>query len=443
MKLRILTLAFCVLSLSATAQKKLSLAEAIQIGLENNYDIRIETRNIEVARNNNALGEAGFLPDLTLSLTQSNRVTNIDNPTAFVGGDIVNVGINPVVNLNWTLFDGFRAQITKSRLENLQKDTEGNAAIVVQNTIQAIIQGYYTAVLEKERLKVFQRSLDLSREKYDYVKLKKDLGSAVTTDLLLEESNYLNDSTAYINQILTYRQALRTLNILLAEENINTDYQFTNSLTFEEIEYQLTLLYDKMTANNVNLKRQYVSQAILRDAVGIARAGMYPRVDLNLNFSDNISSQDVSGSTLSDAPQVPVTGTTINYGATFTITFNLFNGGRIKRAIQNAIIQEEIGNLRIENLELSLKRDMEAALDLYNTRRQLKGIATRTKEQAELNLSISEERYRSGTINSFDYRTVQNTYINAALSELQAIYNLIDANTQILRLSGGLVEEDE
>ncbi len=442
MKSIILTLSFLWLASTAFGQEKLSLGEAIETGLANNYDIKIEAKNIEAARNNNTIGEAGFLPTLSLSLNQSSTVTNIDNPTAFVGGDIINVGISPSVALNWTLFDGFRARMTKSRLENLQRDTEGNAAIVVQNTIQAIIQGYYSAVLEKERLSVFERSLALSREKFDYVKLKKELGSAVTTDLLLEESNFLNDSSAYVNQLLTYRGALRALNTLLAEDDINTDYDFTDALTLVDVNYQLPELYERMTRDNVNLQRQYILQKVLQNATNISRANMYPRIDLRLDLSDNISSQDVSGSTLRDAPQVPVTGTTIRYGANFTVTFNLFDGGRIKRAIQNAVIQEEVGAIRIESLQLSLKRDLEASMDLYNTRRLLRGIATRTKESAELNLSISEERYRNGTINSFDYRTVQNTFINAALNELQAVYNLIDANTQILRLSGGLVEEN-
>jgi len=176
------------LSTSAYAQQSLSLSDALQMGLSNNFDIQIEKKNIEVATNNNTIGEAGFLPSVTLSLTQNNSLTTNESPNPFaIQGDIITNSINPVVNVNWTLFDGFRARITKNRLENLQNETEGNAAIVVQNTLQAIVQGYYTAVLEKERLRVFEISLKLSREKYDYTKLKKDLGSAVTADLLLEE----------------------------------------------------------------------------------------------------------------------------------------------------------------------------------------------------------------------------------------------------------------
>jgi outer membrane protein TolC len=231
----------------------------------------------------------------------------------------------------------------------------------------------------------------------------------------------------------------------MAIDDVNTNYVFTDNLEYADRNYDFMVLYNKLTNNNVNLKRQYVSQSLLRNSTQLARADMYPRVSMRLNYSNNINAQDLSQATLNNPsaslPQVPISTSTVNYGASFTVSYNLFNGGRIKRAIQNTVIQEQIGNIRIENLQLSLKRDLQQALDLYNTRKLLRGIAKRTKESAELNLQISEERYKNGTINSFDYRTVQNNFINAALSELQATFNLIDANTQLMRLTGGIVEE--
>lgn len=442
MKQRIIVGLLVLMCSSAVAQDQLSLAQAVTVGLENNFDIQIEKKNIEVATNNNTIGEAGFLPSLSLSLTQGNSILNNESPNPFaIQGDIITNSINPVASVNWTLFDGFRAHVTKDRLKNLQEETKGNAAIVVQNTLQSIIQGYYNAVLEKERLNVFQTTLKLSREKYDYVKLKKDLGSAVTADLLLEEGNYLTDSTNYVNQLLAYRGALRTLNNLLGIEAVNTDYVFTDKLTMSEAIYTFDDLYQKMSANNVNLKKQYLSQKVLGNATDIARASLYPTIDLRLNYSNNVSASDYSKTTLQDAPQIPVTGSTVNYSANFTISYNLFNGGKIRRAIQNAVIQEEIGSLRIDKMKQSLRRDLEAALDLYNIRLQLKGIAVQNKRAADLNLQVNEERFKNGTINSFDYRDIQNRFLTSSLSELQAIYNLIDANIQLMRLTGGIVEE--
>jgi len=60
-------------------------------------------------------------------------------------------------------------------------------------------------------------------------------------------------------------------------------------------------------------------------------------------------------------------------------------------------------------------------------------------ESAELNLEISKEKYLNGSINSFNFRDVQLIYLNAAFSRLSAVYNLIDAHTELLRLTGGIL----
>ena len=39
-------------------------------------------------------------------------------------------------------------------------------------------------------------------------------------------------------------------------------------------------------------------------------------------------------------------------------------------------------------------------------------------------IKISEEKYRAGAINSFNYRDVQLMYLESSLRKLQAVYNL-------------------
>ncbi|MEQ9229405.1 MAG: TolC family protein, partial [Cyclobacteriaceae bacterium] len=173
---------FCVLL--ATAQEPLSLSDAIQLGLQRNYGILIEEGNVEVARNNNNWGQAGKWPTITLNVNQNNSLTNnvkVANPFS-LQGEIISNSVTPALNLNWVLFDGMNVKMSKRRLEQLQAESEGNASIVVANTIQAIILGYYVALLEQERLEEFGKQLGLSRDKFEYIKVKSDLGSAVTTD---------------------------------------------------------------------------------------------------------------------------------------------------------------------------------------------------------------------------------------------------------------------
>lgn len=447
---KIFSLALLCFSGSAYAQNQsLSLSEAISLGLERNFDIRIEKKNVEVADNNNAWGEAGRYPTVSLNLNQNNSLTdNIKTASPFQLQDqTLSSSVNPTINLNWTLFNGFKINITKSRLQELQAESKGNADIVIANTIQSIILGYYKTVLERSRLTEFERQLKLSADKYNYTRVKSELGSAVSTDLLLEEGNYLTDSTNYINQQLVYRNAVRDLNVLLAESNVDKMYNLTDNLIYEEEDYQLDELLTKLTSRNVDLKKQYISQQLMNYNIGLAKADRYPTVSLNSGYSHNRSRVDLSNAsfpsqdgTSSPGPTEALNAITDNYFANFTISFTLFNGGKINRAIQNAVIQDDIANITTERLKTTLYRDLAKTYDQYQIRKQLYGITVRKQDAANTNLSISEEKFKTGSINSFDYRTVQNNNLSASLEELQAVYNLIDSKVSLMRLTGGIIE---
>ena len=64
-------------------------------------------------------------------------------------------------------------------------------------------------------------------------------------------------------------------------------------------------------------------------------------------------------------------------------------------------------------------------------------------EAAKLNLQLSKERFDAGAINSFNYRDVQIGYIAIAQRQLEAIYNFIDSQTALLRMTGTIIQEYE
>jgi len=448
MKIRNLYIAsFLLLSVTAFGQETLTLSQAIQKSLDVNYDIIIEEKRVSKATNTNTWGEAGRFPQLDFRLNQNNTVIdNIETATPFQLKDkIISNSVNPGLYLNWTLFNGFKINITKHRLEKLQEESQGNADIVISNTIQAIILGYYKAVLEKDRMNNFQRQMKLSNDKYQYMRLKADIGGANTSDLLLDEGNYLTDSTNYINQQLLYRQSLRQLNALLAEPP-HKQYLLTDSLNLGDRNYQYEDLVAKMNNENVDLRKQYLSQAILNYDVGLRRADRQPVLTMNGIANYNKNRNDLSNASFPadggfvPGPPDPLSSTTATYAMNFALSFNLFNGGKINRAIQNAKIQEDIGNVQIEKLKTNLNRDLANAFDQYQIRRQVYGINSRKREVSDLNVEISTEKFRNGSINSFDFRTVQNNQLIAGIQELQSLYDLIDSRVTLMRLTGGIIE---
>ncbi len=432
--------------LQAGAQEQLSLNDAIQVGLQNNYDIVIEKKNVEVSRLNNNWGETNLFPTLSASFVGSYNSSDnrqLVNPFAFLATTNTTQA-QPSLNLNWNLLQVYDIRISKRRLEQLQAESEGNADIVIQNTLQSIILGYYLAVLEKERLDQFQEQLDLSRDKYQQLEIKKDLGSAITSDLLLEEGNFLTDSTNYINQELAYRNAISNLNFILGIEEPAREYVLTDSLDYEIVDLEFQDLIDRMEADNADLKTLYLSQSVLKSDYLLSKSDRYPSLSIGANYTFTRGNVDISDWPAEIRQNIggdSGINENVNWGGNFTISFTLFNGGKINRAIQRAALQENIGEMRIDRLKTSLRRDLKQALDQYNTRKRLLEINRRRRESAQQNLQINTDKFSGGTINSFDYRTIQNTYLSASIQELQSVYNLIDSKVTILRLTGGLVRE--
>ncbi|MDH4058077.1 MAG: TolC family protein, partial [Cyclobacteriaceae bacterium] len=188
-----------VLSFSVYAQEGLSLGRAIELGLQNNFDVQIQKLEIEMAEGNNTWGMAGALPSVNLNGNQNNNSTYRQpaNPFAVPGRNISNTLLGQL-DAQFILFDGFFIRVSKSRLEQLEQLSYGNATLVIEENIRSIILVYYLALMEYERTQLRKRVMDFSRERYEYVILRKELGGAITFDVLQAQNDYLTDSTNYL-----------------------------------------------------------------------------------------------------------------------------------------------------------------------------------------------------------------------------------------------------
>jgi len=432
------TLFFAFLSLilvsASFAQEELLLADAIQKGLENNFQIRIYSQTSEISKNNNSWGVAGRFPSIDLGVRQNNR---FDNTPSQANPDdrskyYTNL-VHPYINLQWVLFRGFAVQITKQQLESLEKLSEGNTAIVVENTIQSIVLAYYKVLLEQEKLKVLGKVKSLSSDRYNYMIERKNLGSAVTYDVLQAKNAFLSDSSNFLLQKLNLKNANLNLHLLLGEES-KIQYNLTDEFNVVEQELDIEVLIDKMKVDNKTLRNQYINQEILKKDIRFQKSPLLPTLSVNAGF-DNFNSRTKFVD--DDASYT----NNFDYYANFTLSFNLSNGGSTRIAIQNAKIQEIIGELSISEMELQLSNTLINFYDLYNIRKQLHDVSLANMESAELNMQISEEKFKAGAINSFNYRDVQIAYLSTANNKLEAIYNLIDTRTEILRMIGGIITE--
>ncbi|MBC8488226.1 MAG: TolC family protein [Bacteroidetes bacterium] len=425
-----------ILAFDGHSQNNLSLDSAIIIGLENNFQIRISKEQYNIAELNNHWGTVGRFPSINLGLSSVNRYDNtpVFDTSAFEydRGDQYTNSLTPYVNLQWLLFDGLSVNMNKQKLDMLERYSLGYSTIVVENTIQSIILGYYLVLLEEERLKVLESVKALSGDRYNYEMLRKDLGSSVTFDVLQAKNSYLSDSTNYLLQQLRVKNAFLRLNLLLGEPPA-VKFTLIDSFKVELQNYAVDDLMNKMLANNRTLINQYVNQEILKKDVSIAKSDMLPTLSMNAGADYTQGWYDWEKHERNTY--------LFDYYANFTLSFNLFNGGNTRRAIESAKISEKIGEIEIVQAKQTLENLLVNQFDLYGIRKQLLEVAEVNLESAELNMQIATEKYRNGTINSFNFRDVQLIFLNASSNKLNAVYDLIDSQVELLRLTGGIISE--
>ena len=166
-------------------QVDLSLADALSIGLEKNYQIRIAERNITTAEMSNTWGEAGLYPSIALNISNNNSIQdNTNNPATFFPGNIFSSSLQGSIDVNWTIFAGLRVKMTKERLELLEEQSMGNGLVVVENTVHSIILAYYNTLVQERKLTVLKEVMDYSGERVKYYQAKEDIGLNNSLDVL-------------------------------------------------------------------------------------------------------------------------------------------------------------------------------------------------------------------------------------------------------------------
>ena len=409
-------LLFC--SNSVISQKQLTLGNAIQIGLEKNYGILISRNISEQANLRNTYGMAGALPTIKLGAS------------GFINEDFVEStsteNIQASAEINWTLFNGFAIKANKAQLENSEMLSKGNEMIEIESTIQSIINSYYYVVLQNKMVEIKKTIFEISKDRYEQQKTASELGVGGHYELVLAETDYLNDKTSFLNQELTYKNAIRQLNLLLALP-IESEWILSDQLEISSTNYQLSVMKEMMFENNTNLKNQYLNIKAKEIELTTMRSELYPTIGVNASFAIGSNNQGFKN-THFQRPQVG-----------FNISYTLFNGGKIKRNIEIAQLNTLEQELITEQAKLTLEKELYTQFENYILYKELQILEKEKMRSAEVLLTLSNQKFKAGNINSFDYREVQLSYLNSAVSQLNTNLELIFANTELLRLTGGIL----
>jgi outer membrane protein TolC len=430
------------------AQETLSAQQAVFNALKNNYDILISEKNEEIASKNNAWSEAGLFPTVTLQVGQNNIIQdNTKNPFTFTPGIILNQGFSPSLVVNANLFSGFQVRMSKQRLEQLEVQSKGNTAVIIESMIQDVMKAYYSALLQKERSELYKKVMEYSSRRLKYNEIKNQYSASNSLELLQLKNQYLTDSTNFLMQQLSYQNSLRNLVLLMnnsEDSTFNTLPELSDKLESILPNLDKDKIYKDLLENNQNLKNQFLALELQETNVEFQRSFLYPTLALQLSANPSYGQlRQLSGG----QPGNPTTFNTqsLSYSGNLTLRYNIYNNWKSKRAVEVAKIQTEIGAMNVEKLKNTLRVNLTNQIALYEIRNHLVNVSSENLEYATKAYDLAQKRFDLGTVNSIDLIVFQNNYQNTLLQHYENLYNRIDTYLEIYRLSGnlGLVYEEK
>jgi outer membrane protein len=355
-----LGLCFGVLSFHMNSQSVLSLNEAVQIALENNYEIRLASNNLGIDSLSVSPGFAGMLPRVYASASTNNS-TQYSSQVRADGTEIEldgakNINKSYGVGLDWTLFDGFSMFARYDRLKELQKLGETELKITVLNRVSDVMITYYDLVQQQQQLTALDSTIVLSEQRVELATNRFSIGKASKLEVLNAQVDLNTDKTLYLRQQELYASTKIRLNEILARDpkidfKVDDDMLLNNQLVLTDLEI--------MAENqNPELQAQLINKRIAELQLKQVKGNRLPTISATTgyNFSD-------SESTLGFARLNNSRGW--NYG--FSASVDIFNGYNQNRNEKIAKIQLENSTIAIEQQTQTLKAQLNTAFQTYLT----------------------------------------------------------------------------
>ncbi|RLD63750.1 MAG: hypothetical protein DRI95_11350 [Bacteroidetes bacterium] len=418
---------YLIISNLTIAQDTLTLEKAIKITLDNNFGIKIAKNNVESMKNTAIPANANLLPriDLSAGVNYSDNTIQTDMGETQQNATLTNTGIS----LSYTLFDG-RANINNyKKLKEMVSASELQSRLSVESAIYQLINAYYTAVINYENLLVYSNMLDVSRRRYERAKVNKEYGKSSGLELLNSEVDYNNDSINYLNAINTLDKSKRNLNMLMSREPsipFNTEAKL--------IEFQLYILPEiKNEAIENNVSYNLISNTLKQDELElkISKGAYSPVLSVNTSYGYN-QSVEYFGLQL-DNPNANLT-------AGLSLRFNIFDGGRKRKQIQNAQISIDNTQLHLEDEKIQLFTDIENSFANYEHNIRVLRTNEVNLKASKLNFDRSVEHYSLGQITSTQFREAQINYSRAKVNITISRYSAKLSEVALVYLSGNILE---
>jgi outer membrane protein len=413
------------------AQEVLTIENALKIALENNFEIKIASNNLNIDKTNVATGNAGMLPKVTATLVDANRIENSSQTrqdgTINALDNAKNNSLNYGVGLDWTVFDGFKMFAKLDQLKELQKLGEAQLKRIIILKISEVNSVYFDLVQQQQQLAALDTTIVISTQRLTLAQNRFKIGKASKLEVLNAQVDLNTDKVTLLRQKESYANRKTALNQILARDS-KIDFKVVDEVTVDN-----KLIFEELMAlaekQNPQLETEIINKRVSELQLKQIKGDRYPKINLTTgyNFLETESSLGFTSA---------FSARGFNYG--FRASLNVFDGFAQNRNEKIAKIQLDNSKIAIEAQSLLLKSELTAAFQTYLTNLELIDLEETNEAIAKQNLSITVDKFQIGTITTIEFRAAQLNYINAKVRNSNAQFQAKLSEIALKELAGNI-----
>ena len=203
----------------ARAEDTLTLSQALDAALQRNGALQVARNEQAAAAHANSLGNAGFLPTLDASAGLTASRNDLEQTTSSgvssARNDAGSHGANAALRLGWTLFDGGRMFLAKSRLGAEEGVAAGRLKASVENTVSTTLGAYFDVVRLQQSLRVLEGAIAITEERVRLAQARFETGAASKLDLLQAKVDLDARRSDLARLRITHETAMARLNEIM------------------------------------------------------------------------------------------------------------------------------------------------------------------------------------------------------------------------------------
>lgn len=416
------------------APAPLTLRKCLEIGLEQNYDVRIVRNEERISDNDATAGNAGMLPEIGLSAGYSGTLDNDRTTTPRDGDAVSESGVydqtaSVGLAVNWTLFDGFRIRTNYKRLKEMQQMGALKTRITIEDFMASLTAEYYNYIQQTLRLQNFRYAVGLSRERLRITEARVQVGNFSRLDLLQARVDFNADSSKYMSQHELVTASRIRINELLANENLDEKLCICDTLIRVNSTLEWDTLLEKTLSANASLLMAEHDNTLAELDLKTVQARNYPYVNLTTGYGYSHNRYG-SGTNRSRG--------TLGLNAGVQVGFTIFDGNR-RREQRNARIGIDNARLTRQRLEQSLRADLSNFWQAYRNNLEVILLEEENLIAAKENYEIAMERYLLGDLPGIEMREAQKSLLDAEERILTAQYNTKLCEISLQQISGNVM----